>query len=120
MRTNGASKNSASSTAILNRSLCSSHEPSILALPIGEPMLATPMPWSASFVRISRRRSLGKSSTLSPPHPAELEVGDAVVPADADLVVELGPDLIGEGGEFQHGERSCGAPDNASSGGAVL
>jgi hypothetical protein len=36
-------------------------------------------------------------------HAAELEVGDAVGPADADLVVEVRADLVGERAELEHG-----------------
>ena len=48
-------KNSAISTASLNRSKCSLHGLSIATFPIGEPMLMTPRPLAASLVLISFR-----------------------------------------------------------------
>ena len=88
---NGASKYSAISTARLNRSKCSGHGSSIPTLPIGDPMQITPIPLSAIFVLISSRRAGVEVHDVLAVDAAELEMGDAVVPADADLVVEVGP-----------------------------
>jgi len=64
MRRSGAPKNSAASTAILNRSKCCSHGSSIFTFPIGDPMLITPIPLSDSLLRISAHSAESKSITF--------------------------------------------------------
>src|SRR4051812_31119478 len=66
---NGAPKNSAALTAILNRSKCSGHGSVIFTFPTGEPMLATPMPLAVSLDLISARKASSKSSTFLPATP---------------------------------------------------
>src|SRR5436190_11759939 len=69
MRMNNASKNSADSTAILKRSKCACHGSLSFTLPMGEPMLTTARPWSASLCLISVRSGGSKSSTFLPATP---------------------------------------------------
>ena len=84
---------------------------SIATFPIGEPMLTTPMPLAASLVLIfvPQRLQHPEVHDILALDPAKLEMGDLVFPTDADLLVKIRGNLIGEGGKFEHAGMVRGA-----------